>query len=175
MLADARAEARRIAVEAGSAAEQVRASADHLVDEAERALETAHADIALRLAEVTAAEQRAAEDAALVRRLAADEAAAARLNARDEIMRMLATAREERRRTDAEAAAVRERLDREAAARYVSLVAEVQALEHRRDLLRAETDPLSGPASAPERERLDVRMRRFLDRLHLGPRSLRAP
>src|SRR3954447_25576136 len=90
-LADARAEAHRIVAEAGSAAEQVRAHADHLVDEAERALETAHATIEARLAEVSATELRAAEDADLVRQFAADVAATARLQARDEIVRMLDT------------------------------------------------------------------------------------
>jgi hypothetical protein len=32
-----------------------------------------------------------------------------------------------------------------------------------------------GPVPGPRRERLDVSLRRFLDRHHLRPRSLRAP
>ena len=174
-LAEARAEAGRIVTEAGSAAEQVRAHAEHLVDEAERALEAAHAEIAVRLAEVAAAEVRAAEDAALLLQRAADDAEAARLQARGELVSMLATAREERRRADAAAAATREGRDREAAARYVALVAEVESLEHRRDVLRAEIDLLSGPVPRKRRPRLDVSVRRFLHRHHLRPRSLRAP
>jgi hypothetical protein len=178
-LADARTEARRIAVEAGVAAEQARAHADHLVDEAERALEAAHAEVEERLAGIAATEARAAEDAALLLQRAADDAAAAKANARGEVVAMLATAREERRRADAAAAATREGRDRDAAARYVALIAEVEALQHHRDVLRAEIDllsgPVPGPVPGPRRERLDVSLRRFLDRHHLRPRSLRAP
>ncbi len=174
-LADARAEAERMVTEATTEAGQVLAHADHMVDEAERALEAAHAEIAVRLAEISAAELRAAEAADLVRQLAVDDATAARLQARSEIVAMLGTAREERRRADAAAAATRERLDREAAARYVALVAEVETLEHRRAALRAEIELLSGPVPGPQREGLDVHLRRFLDRFHLRPRSLRAP
>jgi hypothetical protein len=174
-LAEARTEAQRMLAEATTQGAQVAARAEHLVDQAERALEAAAEEVAVRLAEVRATERRAAEDADLVRRLAADEVAAARLHARDEILRMLGTAREERRRADADAAGTRERLDREAAARYVSLVADVRDLEHRRDVLRAEIERLGGPVPIPQRERIDVHLRRFLDRFHLRPRSLRAP
>jgi cell division septum initiation protein DivIVA len=174
-LADARAEAQRMVGEATTEAEQVMARADHLVDEAERSLEAAQAEVAVRLAEVRATELRAAEEADVVRQRAAEDATAARLQARAEIVAMLGTAREERRRADAAAAATRERLDRDAAARYVSLVAELEALEHRRAALRADIELLSTPVPGPQRERLDVHLRRLLDRFHLRPRSLRAP
>ena len=174
-LADARAQAQRTLAEATREAGQVLAHADHLVDEAERALEAASAEVAVRLAEVHAAELRAAEEADLVRRLAADDAAAAHRRARQESVAMLGTAREERRRADAAAAATRERLNGEAAARYVALVAEVQVLEHRRAVLRAEIELLGNAVPGPHRERLDVHLRRLLDRFHLRPRSLRAP
>jgi cell division septum initiation protein DivIVA len=174
-LADARAEAQRMVAEATTEAEQVMARAHHLVDEAERALEAAQAEVAMRLAEVQATELRAAENADVVRLLAAEDATAARLHARAEIVAMLSTAREERRRADAAAAATRERLDRDAAARYVSLVAEIEALEHRRAALRSEIELLTTPVPGPQRERLDVHLRRLLDRFHLRPRSLRAP
>jgi cell division septum initiation protein DivIVA len=174
LLADAEAEAQRMVAEATTEAEHVLARADHMVDQAERALEAAYAEAEVRLEHVAATELRAAEDADLVRRIAADDAAAARLRARDEIVRMLDTAREERRRADAAAAAARERLDREAAGRYVSLVAEVEALEQRRDTLRAEIEAMSGPVADPQDERFYVSLRRLLDRFGVRPRSLRA-
>ncbi len=174
-LADARAEAQRMVAEATTEAGGVLAHAEHMVDEAERALERASAEVAVRLAEVHATELRAAEDADLLRQRATDDAAAARLQARADIVAMLGTAREERRRADAAAAATRERLNGEAAARYVALVAEVEALEHRRAALWAEIELLTSPVPGPRRERLDVHLRRLLDRFHLRPRSLRAP
>jgi DNA repair exonuclease SbcCD ATPase subunit len=174
LLADAEAETQRMVAEATTEVEHAVAQADHMVDQAERTLEAAHAEAEVRLAQVRATELRAAEDADLVRRIAVDDATAARLRARDEIVRMLDTAREERRRADAAAAATRERLDREAAARYVSLVAEVDALERRRDTLRAEIDALGGPAAEPQREGLDISLRRLLDRFGVRPRFLRA-
>jgi cell division septum initiation protein DivIVA len=175
LLAEADAEAQRMVAEATTEIEQVVARADHLVDQAERALEAARAEVEVRLEQVRVTELRAAEDADVIRQIALDEATSARLAARDEIVRMLDTAREERRRADAAAAGTRERLDREAAARYVSLVAEVGALEHRRDTLVAEIQALSGPVAEPQRDGLAVSLRRLLDRVGVRPRSLRAP
>jgi hypothetical protein len=88
---------------------------------------------------------------------------------------MLSTARDERRRADTEAAATRERLVRDAATRAASLFAEVEALEHRRDALRAEVALLAEPTGRSTSDRLDVHLRQFLERLRWRSRSLRAP
>jgi cell division septum initiation protein DivIVA len=175
LLADARAEAQRMVAEATAEGEQVRAHADHMVVEAERTLEAARAEAETRLEQIRAVELRAAEDADLIRQMAAHDADAARMNARDEIVAMLDTAREERRRADAEAAATRQQRDEVAAARFVSLVAEVEALESRRAVLTAEIELLAGQVAGPRPAGLDAHLRRFLDRFHLRPRSLRAP
>ncbi len=174
LLTEARAEAERTVARGTSDAERLRAEASRIVVEAERTRRETRAQARARLRQVRAIEQRAAEQVEQIRQDALDEATAARLRARDEVVRMLDTAREQRRRADAGAAATRERLDREAAARYVSLLAEVEALEHRRTALRAEIELLSRPAAVPG-SRLDVHLRRLQERLGRRPRSLRTP
>jgi cell division septum initiation protein DivIVA len=174
-LADARAESQRMLAEATAEADSVLARAERTVVEAEETLEAAHMEAAARLEEVCRAEQRAAEYADLLRAQGAADASAARLQARHDSVAMLATAREERRRADAEAAGTRERLDRAAAARYTALVAEIDVLEQRRAALSAEIELVTTPAVEPRRAGLDEHLRRFLDRFHLRPRSLRAP
>src|SRR3982750_2902580 len=59
--------------------------------------------------------------------------------------------------------------------RLAALFAEVEALEHRRSALRAEVEPLAGPIDDPTRGRLDVHLRRLLERLRRWSASLRAP
>jgi cell division septum initiation protein DivIVA len=139
-LADAEAEAGRLVAEAATAVTRMKARAGRIVAAAEKTVSDARAEAAARLEEVRAIEQRAGEQAERIRRQAVEEAVAARLQARDEVVRLLSTGREERRRADAEAAATRDRLDRDTAARRVSLLAEVESLEHRRAALCAELD-----------------------------------
>jgi hypothetical protein len=173
--------ARGLAAEAARRFAEKAAEAGRIVDRAEETLREARAEVALRLEAVRAAEQRAVEAADRLRQQALVEAAAARREARDEIVRMLSTGREERRRADTAAAATRERLLRETATRYASLLAEVQALEHRRAVLRAEVavltevGVLAEPVAGPAHRRFDVHVLQFLDRLRWRARSLRAP
>jgi hypothetical protein len=177
--AETRAES--LAAEAARRFEAKAAEAGRIVDRAEQALREARAEAAVRLEEVRAVERRAVEHAERLRQQAVAEADAARLRARDEIVRMLSTGREERRRADAAAAATRERLLRDTATRYASLLAEVQALEHRRAVLRAEVAVLTEvgvlpePVTGPTRRRRNVHLPEFLDRLRWRARSLRAP
>jgi hypothetical protein len=164
-----------MAAEAARRFEETTAEAGRIIDRAVQTLCEARAEADARLEEVRAVEQRAVEHAGELRQQAVAEAAAARLQARDEIVRMLGTGREERRRADAAAAARRERLLRDAATRYASLLAEVQALEHRRAVLRAEVGLLAEPVAVPVRRRRDVHLRQFAEWLPWRPRSLRAP
>jgi hypothetical protein len=175
LIADAGAEAERMVATAVHEAEEMATEAGRILDRAERMSAEARAEAAARLEEVRAVEQRAVEHAGELRQQAVAEAAAARLQAREEIVRMLSTGREERRRADAAAAASSERLLRDTAARYAALLTEVQALEHRRAVLRAEVELLAEPVAAPTRRRLDVQLHRHLDRLGWRIRSLRAP
>jgi hypothetical protein len=173
--------AQGLAAEAARRFEEKAAEAGRIVDRAEETLREARAEAALRLEDVRAVEQRAVVDADRLRQRALAEAAAARREARDEIVRMLSTGREERRRADTAAAATRERLLRETATRYASLLAEVQALEHRRAVLRAEVavltevGVLAEPVAGPPRRGFDVHVFQFLDRVRWRARSLRAP
>jgi hypothetical protein len=171
----AETKAQGIAAEAARRFEETTAEAGRIVARAEQTLCEARAEADARLAEVRAAEQRAVEHADQLRQQAVAEAAAARRQAGAEIVRMLSTGREERRRADAAAAATRERLLRDTAARYTSLLAEVQALEHRRAVLRAEVGLLAEPVAGPTRRRRDVQVHQVLDRLRWRARSLRAP
>jgi hypothetical protein len=175
LLAEAGAEAERMVATATHEAEEMAVEAGRILDRAERMSTEARAEVAARLEEVRAVEQRAVEQAGKLRRQADAEAAAARLQAREEIVRMLGIGREERRRADAAAAATRERLLRDTATRYAALLAEVQALEHRRAVLRAEVGLLAEPVAAPIRRRRDVHLRQFAERLRWRARSLRAP
>jgi cell division septum initiation protein DivIVA len=175
VLAVARAEADRLVVEATADAEARAAEAGRIVAEAEQTLRQAGAAAEARLAEARAIEQRATVHAGRIRQQALEQAAAARLQARDEIVRMLNTGREERRRADAEAAATRERVDREVAARGAFLRAEVAALEQRRSALQGEVELLAERAAGITGSRLDVHLRRFLERLGWRSRFLRAP
>jgi hypothetical protein len=169
--ADAEAEAGRTIAQAAAAAEELAAEARRIVDGAERTDREARARAEARLEEARAVELRAAESAARIREQALEEAAAVRLRARDEVLRMLSTAREERRRADDGAAATRERQDREAAARLVSLLAEVETLEHRRAALLGELELLAEPVAETTGGRMDVHLTRLLE--WLGWRSLR--
>jgi hypothetical protein len=160
---------------AAAEVEAMTAEAGQIVDEAEQTGRNARAEAEGRLEGVRLLELRAAQHAGRLRQVALAEASAARLQARDEIVRMLSTARDERRRADTEAAATRERLVRDAATRAASLLAEVEALEHRRDSLRAEVALLAEPTGRSTSDRLDVHLRQFLERLRWRSRSLRAP
>ena len=157
--------------EATTEVEAAAAQAARIVEEAERTLATAHAEATARLEQARATEQRAVEHADAIRRQADTEISAARVHARDEIVQLLGSARDERRRTDADAATLRERLGREATERYVSLLTEVEALEHRRAALRAEVEPLPTPVAGPQSARLDVHLRQLVDRLWWRTRS----
>lgn len=171
VLADAEAEAARTTAAAAADAEQVTAAAGRMLDEVEQMRRDARMEAEALLAEARAIEQRATAHGEQILRQAREEAALDRLRARDEIIRMLSTGREERRRADAEAAATRQRMDRDAAARHALLVAEVEALEHRRSALRAEAELLTVPVAGPSGGRLDVHLPRLLERLGRGARS----
>jgi hypothetical protein len=175
MLADAETEAQRMVAEAATVVEEMATEAARIVDEAEQTGREARAEAEARLEKVRLVEQRAIEQAAGIREQALVEATAARLAAREEIVRMLGTAREERRRADAEALATRVRLDRDAEARSDALRVEIAALERRRSALRAEVELLATMVPAPTSRRLEVHLRRLLERRSLRPRSLRAP
>jgi hypothetical protein len=174
LLAEAAAEAQRTIAEAAGEAETLAAEAGRLIDEAEQVGREARAEAGARLERVRLVEQRAAEQADRIREQAVADASAARLHARDEVVRMLGTAREERRRADDEAAATRARLDRAAEARSKALRAEVAALERRRATLRAEVERLTPAIPGPAPRRLDLNLRRLLERSGWRPRSLRA-
>ena len=173
-LAQAEAEADRLVAEAAGRAEDMAAEAGLIVAAAQRTLSEARAEAEARLEEVRAVECRAAEHAHQVRQRAAAEVSAARSQARAEIVAMLGTGREERRRADAAAAAIRERLDREAATRYVSLVADVQALEQRRAALRQEVAVLAASVTEAPGGRWELAVRRLVERLPWRSGSLRA-
>ncbi|WP_448628618.1 hypothetical protein [Geodermatophilus sp. URMC 64] len=174
VLADAGAEAGRVVAEAVARFEELTAEAHRIVDEAEQAARAARAAARARLERVRAIERQAADHVEEIERRAVAEAAVARLQARDDVLRLLSTGREQRRRADDEAAATRERLDREAMVRRAAVLAEVEALEHRRSALRAEIE-LLGPVDAPTGGRLALHLRRLLDRLRWRPGFLRAP
>jgi cell division septum initiation protein DivIVA len=175
LLAGAGAEAERVVAEAALEVERMSAEAGRIVDEAQRTGREARAEAAARLEEARMIEQRAADHAGEIRRQAVEKASAARVQARDEAVRMLITGREQRLRADAEAAALRERLDRNADARRAALQSEVETLEHRATALRAEVERLAGPAAGTAGGRLDVHLRRFLDKVRWRSGSLRAP
>jgi cell division septum initiation protein DivIVA len=175
VLVDAEAEAERMVTVAATEVEAMTAAAGRIVDQAEQTGRNARAEAEARLEGVRLLELRAAEHGGRLRQVALAEASAARLQARDEIVRMLNTARDERRRADTEAAATRERLVRDAATRTAALLAEVEALEHQRDSLRAELELLAEPIGRSTSDRLDVHLRQFLERLRWRSRSLRAP
>jgi hypothetical protein len=174
-LADAAAEAARMLTETAAEVAQLAADAGRTLDEAERTRMEAGAEAEARLEKVRAIEQRAAEHADQLRRQAAADGAAALLQARHEVVRVLGTGREERRRADAAAAAVRERLDRDAVARRAFLLADVEVLEHRRTVLRAELEVLAARTAEPTGGRLALRLHRLVDRLRWRPRFLRTP
>ena len=177
LLLDAEARAVQLTTDAATEADAVNAAARRMLDEAEfqaDAISTAARSEAEALrAAARLVEQRAAEESEQIRRQSIEEAVAVRLRARDEVLQMLTTGREERRRADAAAAAVRERLDQDAATRLAALLAEVDALEHRRSTLRAEREQMVGSATRPETGRLHLRLRRGVDMLR--SRSLRTP
>jgi cell division septum initiation protein DivIVA len=176
LLTDAGTEARRVVDAALAEAERVVTEAavqtSRMVEEAELAGREARAEAEARLAKVRLIEQRAAEHAEQLRMHAVTDAAAALLAARAEVVRMLGTGREERRRADAEAAAMRERVDREAAARSAFLLAEVEALEHRRSQLQAEVELLAVPLAPRSPRSLEASLHRLAE--HLRWRSPRA-
>jgi cell division septum initiation protein DivIVA len=174
-IAYAEAKAAGLVAQAARAAEEMAATARRLVDAAEQTRADARTEAEARLAEALAVEERAAANAQHVHQQAAEQAAAAQRQARDEIARMFSTGRDERRRADAEAAAARERLASDAATRYVSLLAEVEGLEHRRASLRAEVEQLTAELAGTSNRRPDLHVHRFLAGLRLRPRSLRAP
>jgi cell division septum initiation protein DivIVA len=174
-IAYAEAKATGLVAQAARAAEEMAATARRLVDAAEQTRADARTEAEARLAEALAVEERAAANAQHVHQQAAEQAAAAQRQARDEIARMFSTGRDERRRADAEAAATRERLASDAATRYVSLLAEVEGLEHRRASLRAEVEQLTAELAGTSNRRRDLHVHRFLAGLRLRPRSLRAP
>jgi cell division septum initiation protein DivIVA len=176
-IAEAEEQAERMVAEAAIEVDAMHALAARMVEEAEEVGRTARAEAQARLEKVRAIEVRAAEEAGLIRQRGVEEARAARLQAREEVVRMLSTGREERRRADADAAATRDRLDREAVTRRAGLLADVDALEHRRASLRAEVEGLARVAGTTTGGRLDVHLRQLLDRVHWRPRSrfLRAP
>ena len=174
-LADAEAEAERVAAAAALHMAEMTAEAGRIVDEAELVGSEARAEAEARLAKVRLIEQRAVEQAEQIRSQAVQDASAARLAARDEIVRMLGTGREQRRRADAEAAALRERQDRDAAARLASLRTEVKALERRRSTLRAQVAVLADKVEVPTESRLELQLRRGVERLRWMSRSLRSP
>jgi cell division septum initiation protein DivIVA len=174
-IAYAEAKATGLVAQAARAAEEMAATARRLVDAAEQTRADARTEAEARLAEALAVEERAAANAQHVHQQAAEQAAAAQRQARDEIARMFSTGRDERRRADAEAAATRERLAADAATRYVSLLAEVEGLEHRRASLRAEVEQLTAELAGTSNRRRDLHVHRFLPGLRLRPRSLRAP
>ena len=143
--------------------------------EAEEIGNQARAEAAALVESAGRIERRATEHAEQIRRQAVDEAAAVCLRARDEVLAMLTTGREQRRRADAEAASVRERLDQDAATRRTALLADVDALEHRRSALRAEIARMAGAVADPRVGRLQGRVRRPVDLLRVRSRSLRTP
>jgi cell division septum initiation protein DivIVA len=174
-VADAVAEAARMLAEAGTQAEGIAADAARVVEAAEQMRQDVQVAAEARIEAARAVELRAAEQAELVRLQAIEDAAASQVRARAEIVRMLGTAREQRRRTDDEAAAARERLDREAEARRAFLLAEVRGLENQRSALLAQFALLARPVGTPAPSRMDVQVRRVLERLSSRSRSLRAP
>jgi cell division septum initiation protein DivIVA len=174
-IAYAEAKATGLVARAAGAAEEMAATARRLVDAAEQTRADARTEAEARLAEALAVEQRADANARHVHQQAAEQAAAAQRQARDEIARMFSTGRDERRRADAEAAATRERLAADAATRYVSLLEEVEGLEHRRASLRAEVEQLTARLAGTSNRRRDLHVHRLLAGVRVLPRSLRAP
>lgn len=174
-IAYAEARATRVVAEAAVRADRLTDAAARVLDDADRTRLAARAEAQARLAEAQATEQQAVAHAARLREQAVEEVSAARLQARAEIVRMLSAAHEERRRADAEAAASREHLARDAAARYASLLAEVDVLEHRRAVLRAEVELLAAAAAGPTGRRRNVHPSQFLGRFRWRSRSLRTP
>ena len=174
-IAYAEARARDLVAQAARKAEETVAAARRILDGAEQTRMAACAEAEARLAEAQAVEQRAAANARHLHQQAVEQASAARLQARDEIARMLSTGRDERRRADAEAAATRERLALDVATRYASLLAEVEALEHRRASLRAEAEQLTAQLAGVADHRRELHLHRFLDGFRWRSRSLRAP
>jgi cell division septum initiation protein DivIVA len=175
VLDDAEAEAEQMVARAATEIEAMTAEGGRMLAEAQAAGRKARAQAEARLDKVQVIEQRATEHAGQIRQQAQEEAAAIRLRARDEAIRLLSTAREQRRRADAEATAARERLDQIAAARSASLLAEVEALEHRRVALRTEVELLAEEVADTSGGRVDVHLRRLLERLRGASRSLRTP
>lgn len=169
MVLDAESEAEQLVTDAEADAAARHAEAVRTVEEAEQAAAKARAEAKARLAKVRSTERRAAERIQEHRRDVDLELTAARLQARDEVVRLLGMAREQRRRADDAAMALRARLDREAAARRTALLADVDALELRRAVLRAEIDQLTGPVTAPPESRLDVQLRRLVERVRSRP------
>ncbi|MGY2084044.1 hypothetical protein [Blastococcus sp. SYSU DS0539] len=148
-LAAARTRARETVAAAEARAEAIRAAADRVLAEAEQTRREAADEAAARIAQARAAEQAAADHAALLAEQAAADVAALRLQGRDEVVRMLATGREERRRADAAAEADRERLDSAAADRRAALLADVTDLVRRRSVLEAELRRAAGSIALP--------------------------
>jgi hypothetical protein len=163
-LADAGAEAARLVSEAVLRAGEAAAEAGRVVEEADSFRRAARAEAAAQRKGARAAVRRAAQRADQLRDRAVAEAAVARLQARDDVVRMLTTGRDERRRADEAAAAARQRLDAEAATRRAELLAEVEQLEHRRAVLRAELDRMAA-AVPPVSDSLRHRVRVHVGRL----------
>ncbi|SEK56924.1 hypothetical protein SAMN04515665_10363 [Blastococcus sp. DSM 46786] len=164
-LARARAGARETAAAATARAETLLVVVGRTLDAADRIRTDAVAEAERRAAGARTVERRAAERAAELVEQAAAEVARGRLQGRAEVLDMLATGREERRRADAEAAAHRDRLDRQATERRAALLADVAALERRREELAAEVERVArtvpaGPADPPA-----ATTGRLLDRL----------
>lgn len=173
LLADAEAEAELLLADAAADAAGLHAEAVRIVDEAEQTAGEVRVEAEARWAKARQAELRAAGQADRIREHADREAVAARLQARDEVVRMLTTGREARRRADEAATASRERLEQQAATRYAVLAAEVEALERRRTVLRAELDLLGAPV-ADDPVGFSEQLRRFLERF-VRSRYVRAP
>ncbi|RBY90267.1 hypothetical protein DQ244_12445 [Blastococcus sp. TBT05-19] len=157
--------ARKVAAAAADAAALV-ADARRVVEEAERTSAGLRTEAERYLAEARLTARLAEQDAVLVGQQAAEQAEEALVRARGEVVRMLGVGRDERRRADEEAAGIRLRLDSAAADRRAALLTEIEALEGRRDALRAELDALARPAGAPAGRSWSLALRRWARSLH---------
>jgi hypothetical protein len=156
-VAEAAAEAERLAADAAAEAERLAAEAAETVTEAERVMQEARAEAEARLLKVREMERLAHEQADRLRKEAARDADTARQQARDEVLRILAGAREDRRRGEE---------------RRASLQAQLAVLEQRLAEVTAGAQPVAVPAprEAPPVDVVPRSSRRVVRMPHLGRR-----
>lgn len=131
LLDTASAQAREMLDEATAEADRLVADAQRQLAEADLAAREARTEAEARLEKAQAMQRQAEEEAARLRCAALADASATRAQARDEVLRMLAAAREDRRRAETEPAT-----------RRLALQQEIDDLEQRRAVARAELDRL---------------------------------